>query len=153
MPYPKEIKYLIVNRLHEIIDNKIDIAKSAVESAKESRNSDTKSSAGDKHETGRAMMQIELEKNEVQLSKALELKQELNKINILKNSDKVEYGCLVLTNQGNYFISIGIGKLEINKEIYYAISLASPIGKLLQNKTIGDKVEFQEREITITKIL
>ena len=90
MPYPKDIKEQILNRLHGIIDNKVDIAKSAVESAKESRNSDTKSSAGDKHETGRAMMQIELEKNEVQLSKALELKHELNQINILKNSDKIE---------------------------------------------------------------
>ena len=153
MPKPKEIKDLIISRLHEIVDNKIDIAKSAVESAKESRNSDTKSSAGDKHETGRAMMQIELEKNEIQLSKALELKQELNKINILKKSDKVEYGGLVLTNQGNFFISIGIGKIEVNKETFYAVSLASPIGKLLHHKTIEDKVQFQEREITITNIV
>ena len=150
---PKEIKELIISRLHEIVGNKIDIAKSAVESAKESRNSDTKSSAGDKHETGRAMMQIELEKNEIQLSKALELKQELNKINILKNSDKVEFSSLVLTDQGKYFISIGIGKLEINKEVYYAISLASPIGKLLQSRTMGDKIQFQEREITIIEII
>jgi len=73
MPNLSEIKEQILNRLHEIVDNKIDIAKSAVDSVKESRNSDTKSSEGDKHETGRAMMQIEPEKNETQLSKALNI--------------------------------------------------------------------------------
>lgn len=149
----KEIKELIISRLHEIVDLKIETASSAVESAKESRNSDTKSSAGDKHETGRAMMQIELEKNEIQLNKALALKQELNQIIIRNKFKKVEYGSLVITDQGNYFISIGIGKLEISKEVYYAISLASPIGKLLQNKTTGDKVQFQEKEINIKEII
>lgn len=153
MSQDKRIKKLIISRLHEIIDNKIKVSKSAVESAKKSRNSDTKSSAGDKHETGRAMMQIELEKYETQLSKALLLKQELNKINIQKEYKKVEYGSLVITNQGHYFISIGIGKLEIDKETFYAVSLASPIGKLLQNRTIGNKIQFQEREFIITEIV
>ncbi len=153
MSTKEELKKIIINRLHEIVDLKIKTARSAVESAKKSRNNDTKSSAGDKHETGRAMMQIELEKNELQLSKALVLKQELSQINIKKEFKKVEYGSLVITDHGKFFISIGIGKLELSKETFFVISLASPIGKLLQNKTAGEKVQFQEREITIKVII
>lgn len=147
------LKKLIYEQLLKILDNKVKTAMREIESAKESREHDTKSSAGDKYETGRAMMQIELEKNEVQLSKAINLKRELSRIDIQKDYNKAEFGSLVVTNLGKYFISIGIGKIVVNKKNYYCISLASPIGKLLHNKKIGDKVQFQEREFTISDIL
>ena len=146
----KELKRQIYSQLLELIDKKIDTAKKAIESAKESRDNDTKSSAGDKYETGRAMMQIEMDKNEAQLSKAVNSKRELSQINIQKDYNRAEFGALVMTNHGNYFISIGIGKIEVNKENYYCISLASPIGNLLHNKKIGDKVQFKERELIIS---
>ena len=149
----KDIKHLIYTNILHTLDSKIETIKREIESAKESRNNDTKSSAGDKYETGRAMMQIELEKNEVQLSKTVKLKSELSKINVEKEYNKVEFGSLVVTTQGTYFISIGIGKIEINKETYYSISLASPIGKIFFNKKIGDKVQFQQREFEILKII
>ncbi|MEN8122694.1 MAG: 3-oxoacyl-ACP synthase [Bacteroidota bacterium] len=147
-----KIKQLILNQLHEIIDQKIETSKKAIKSAKEARDNDTKSSAGDKYETGRAMMQIELEKSEKQLNNSLNLKQDLSLIDIQKEYKRIEFGSLVITNQGNYFISIGIGKIEVNNENYYAISLASPIGKLLYNKKINDKFQFQEREFIIRNI-
>ena len=149
----KELKKQIYSQLLELTDKKIDTAKKAIDSAKESRDNDTKSSAGDKYETGRAMMQIEMDKNEAQLSKAVKLKRELSQINIQKDYNKAEFGSLVVTNHGKYFISIGMGKIEVNKENYYCISLASPIGKLLHNKKIGDKVQFQEREFIISDIV
>ncbi len=147
-----EFKLLIYNKLLNLLDEKIESAKMTIQSAKESRDNDTKSSAGDKYETGRAMMQMEIEKSEVQLSKTLKLKRELSQINIQKENKKVAFGSLVLSNQGNYFISIGMGKVEINNKVFFAISLASPIGKLLQNKTTGEKIKFNDKEITITDI-
>lgn len=148
----KNVKKLIYNHLLNELDEKVKTAKQAVISAKESRDSETKSSAGDKHETGRAMSQIELENSEVQLSKVVNLRIELSQIDIEKEYNRVELGSLVDTNQGIYFISIGIGKVEINDETYYAISLASPIGSHLHMKEIGDQIIFQEKEITINNI-
>ncbi len=147
------IKEKILSRLQEIVAQKIEIAESAVELVKEARDSDTKSTAGDKHETGRAMMQIEMEKNQVQLSKALFLKQELANINMTKEYNKAEFGSLVFTNQGNYFIAIGIGKLDIENKTYYSVSLASPIGGLLKDKETGDKIQFQEKGFIILDIV
>jgi len=149
----EEPKRLIYSKILKILDDKIETIKKEIESAKESRNNDTKSSAGDKYETGRAMMQIELEKNEVQLNKTIKLKRELSQIDIKKDCNKVEFGSLVETNYETYFISIGIGKIKIKNKNYYSISLASPIGKLLFNKKIGNKVKFQDKEFTIKSIV
>jgi len=153
MKITKEMKGLIIRHLDNMLDEKINAALSAIESVRQSRDSDTKSSAGDKYETGRAMMQIEFEKSQIQLAKAQDLKKELARINTQREFTKVQNGSLVITNQGVYFISIGIGKLVVNENIYYSISLASPIGQLLHDKTVGQKFKFQEKEFTIIKIL
>lgn len=147
-----QIKLQIYNSIIQLLDKKIDSAKTAIEMAKESRDSDTKSSAGDKYETGRAMMQMELEKNEAQRSKNFTLKNELSKIDIEKENTKVEFGSLVITDLGKYFISIGIGKIEIDNDSYYAISLASPVGKQLKDKKTGDSFHFQGKEMVIKGI-
>lgn len=145
------IKSHIIQHLHIYLDKKIASVTSAIQSAIESRDSDTKSSAGDKHETSRAMMQIELDQNEGQLNKLIKLKNEINQLDLNQDFNLVKSGSLVTTNEGQYFISIGIGKIEVNNQDYFAISLASPIGLLLKNKKPGDKLQFQEREIEITK--
>ena len=143
----------ILSELHKIIDQKIKIASLAIESAKESRDSDTKSSAGDKYETGREMMQIEIDKNTVQLSNAKQLKDEISKIDCKKNYDKTDFGSLLVTSQGMYFISIGIGKIIINDKMIFVISKVSPIGTILLNKKKGDIVLFQNNKIEILNIL
>ncbi len=147
------IKVQIYDQIKTILEAKASAAKLAIASAKESRDNDTKGSAGDKYETGRAMMQMEMDKSEMQLSKALSQISELSKIDLNRQYQKVEFGSLVLSSQGNYFISIGIGKIEVENTIYYAISLASPIGALLNKKSIGSVVSFQGKEITIKDIL
>ena len=148
-----KIKQQILNQIIEIIDEKVETAKQAIESARESRDNETKCTVGDKYETGRSMMQMEMEKNRVQLNKTLNLKNELSQINLNKKNNRVTLGSLVVATNGNYFIAIGIGKLMADNEIIYSISLASPIGKLLNNKKVGDKFKFQEKEIIITEIV
>ena len=135
------------------IEQRIQTAETALKQAREASNDDTKSSAGDKYETGRAMMQMEIDNNEMQLNKALQQQLELSKITLNQNSKKVEPGCVVITNHENYFISIAMGKMEIEGQVFYAISMASPVGTLLRNKVAGDQVDFQNRTIIIQQIV
>lgn len=148
----QEIKARIYVRLHKNLNQKITETHSAIQSITESRDADSKSSAGDKHETSRAMAQIELDKIQAQLAKLIATKNELERINLTRKFDKIESGSLVETNQGNYFIGIGIGKLEIENVAYFAISLDSPIGLALKGKSAGDKIMFQGREILIVSV-
>ena len=64
--------------------------------AQEAANDDTKSTAGDKHETGRAMMHLEREKGEMQLIEAEKLKSFLDRVDISKTYQTVQTGSLVL---------------------------------------------------------
>ena len=146
-------KKLIYNHLLSQLNIKINTARVSVENAKESRNNETKSSAGDKHETGRAMSQIELENTEAQLNKILDQVYQLSQISISTKHNRVENGSLVKTTQGVYFIFLGVGKLEVNNEIFYSISLASPIGMALHNKKIGENFHFQGKQIEILDIV
>jgi transcription elongation GreA/GreB family factor len=59
---------------------------------------------------------------------------------------------LVFTNQGIYFILIGLGKISVGGNNYYAISLASPIGMLFSKKKVGDEIDFQHQRLRINEI-
>jgi len=143
---------MIYEQLLKIVDSKVEIAQKELQAANESRNNETKSTAGDKHETGRAMIQLEIERLGVQLSKAVSLKEKLAQIDIQQIRNKVELGSLIITDQENYFISIGHGKLVIDNEDYYCISMASPIGELLIDQEVGSSVIFRKKELTIQEV-
>lgn len=147
------IKKLILTKIIEIIDTQIESTKLALEAAKESRDNETKCSVGDKYETSRTMMQLEVEKNRVLLNQSLKIKNQLTQIKLHKTSETIQFGNLVLTNHENYFIAFAVGKIEIGDNEYYCISLASPGGNLLKNKKRGDKIKFRGKELTITEVI
>ncbi len=136
----------------ELIQKQIDSIRSELASIEESRNNETKSSAGDKYETGRAMMQMAEEKSRMQLSKSNQLRLELQDIDPNNTHEKISKGSLVITDNGKYFISIGLGKVKMENEVYYCISTASPIGIQMREKVAGDLVEFGGRRIKINQV-
>ena len=147
------LKSKIYSIIEKSLVQKIEQAKSAIASAKETRDNDTKSSAGDKYETGREMMQAEIDKNEAQLSKNLQLINSIKKIDLNRKYGKIEFGSLVETNYGLYFISIANPKITIGQKDIFSVSLASPLGKALFKKQVGDKVMFNQREFIIENIV
>lgn len=147
------IKEKVYLQLQELTAQRVANAQKAMQSAEDSKSSQTKSSAGDKFETGRAMMQAEEERNRVQLAKALALQNNLAQVNRFNVSDTVVLGSLVVTKQGAYFLSIGIGKIIIDTITYFAISLESPIGQLLFGKKVGESISFRGKKITVQEIL
>lgn len=146
-------KQQLFDKIITLLDQRIEQAQQAIKSAKESRDNETKSSVGDKYETGRTLMQMEVEKNRVQLRKTEMLKAELLKIELHKKYSQVEFGSLIKTTQMNYFISAALGKIVLQNETFFCISLASPIGQMLHKKTVGDNFYFQGRSFEITDIL
>lgn len=137
----------------DFIDNRLETVKKAILEIEESLMAETKSSAGDKHETGRAMLQLEREKAGNQLAEIGKVKKALAKIDIEKQSSVIGLGSLVLTSQANYFIAISAGELKMKDQIVYAISPNTAIGQLLVGKTVGDKVFFRDKEIKIFEVI
>ena len=62
------IKKALQGALHHKIEEQLASLRKAISSIEESKLNETKSSAGDKFETGRAMMQMEQDKTESQLA-------------------------------------------------------------------------------------
>lgn len=146
------IKDQVIDTIKSILDKKTNTLITDIKSAQEAKNNDTKSSAGDKFETGREMIQIEISKNEAQLGALQMSLRSLLSINSDIVSDRVDFGSLVITDNGTYLISLGLGQIKVKDEAYFAISLASPIGKALKDKKINDVVTFQNSSFTILDI-
>ena len=146
------IREKIVQHIQSELGSKIEELRSAIEVARESRDNETKSSVGDKYETGRAMVQMELEKTQAQLAKTESLLTTLQKIDLQNPSTKIGFGSFVVSDSGNYFFSIAFGELKINNISVFCLSPLSPIGKVLAGKTAGEKVDFQNRSIQIKDV-
>ena len=147
------LKQQVHQNLSEQIEQRITNAKKAMEAAANARNKETKSSSGDKFETNRAMMHAQEERNKVQLIKAISLKNNLLQIKQFSVLDKIGLGCLVFTSEGKFYLSVGFGKLKVNGITIYAISRAAPIGKLLWNKCIGEKIIYNGKTLIIQDLI
>ncbi|MBS1936795.1 MAG: 3-oxoacyl-ACP synthase [Bacteroidetes bacterium] len=142
-------KATVVAHLEQLLAERLSASKEAITTTRASFAGDTKSSAGDKHEVGRAMVQQELDKLEAQRAHLLALQGELGRVPKDGSFMRVAFGSLVTTDQGMYFIAIGLGPVQVDGHTCYAISLASPIGQLLHGKAAGDAVSFNGRRIVL----
>jgi hypothetical protein len=147
----------IKQQLHALclayIEERIQGASQAIKFAQDSANEETKSSSGDKYETGRAMAQLEIEKINTQLNEAKKLKQNLLQLENTIATETAQPGSLVITSQGKFYISIPAGQFTIDGEIYFAISPSSPIAQELLYLTIGNRFMFNKKEFIIQQIL
>jgi transcription elongation GreA/GreB family factor len=144
------------NQLYELclkfIDQRIANATEALQQAQEASNDDIKSSAGDKFETGREMAQQDINRNKQLLADAQQQKSVLLSLADVAETEKVRAGSLVYTNNGNFYISISAGQLTLNNQPYFAVSAASPIGKLLIGKAKGEAFDFNGKKYKIDSI-
>lgn len=143
------IKSILYARCLAYVQERILTATEAMLSAQESANSESKSSAGDKYETGRAMAQLERDRHAQLLADAKRMLAELEKINPDTTTSVVVPGSLVQTSRGTFFLAISAGKLTHDGADYFAVSVASPIGALLMGKRVGETVVFNKMEYEI----
>jgi len=147
------IKQQLYNHCQGFVNNRLQTIKNTIAEIQESLLSETKSSAGDKHETGRAMLQLEREKAGNQLAEIQKVKEQLGKISVSKPSELVKLGSIVYTNNANYYLAISAGILKVKEESFYAIAPNTPIGKLLLTKKVGDSISFRDHTFTISSII
>lgn len=142
-------KEQLLKRCKSHVEQRLQTIETILLSNRKALESETKSTAGDKHETGRAHLQIEIEKAGTQLAEVLKMKNTLAKISLKTPSKKAHLGSLVVTNRRSYFLAVSAGNLLLENEQIYAVSLVSPIGKLLLGKEKGDRIVFNGTTLEI----
>ena len=135
------LKEKIHQACRQILQEKIDALKQNLQELHHSASNETKSTAGDKHETALAMLQIEQENKRTQL-KELQLQQvAFNKIDPANVSVVILNGALVETDKGYFFISVALGKVVLKALSVYALSPTSPLGQKMRGLRAGDTAE------------
>jgi len=126
-------KSVVIAELDKQLLTKLSYLTTNLEQAIVSRNSDTKSSAGDKFETSREMAQIEIHKIENEILKTQQFITDL--------ASKASQ--LIITDKGAFLISIPFGKVMVNTTEVFCISNSAPITKQLVNTEISANFEYR----------
>ncbi len=147
------LKLKIYNHCLTLINDKVAMLQQVLNDLKESGANETKSTAGDKHETALAMLQIEQANTRGQLQEVLAQKTALEKIDPTISATMIVNGSLVKTNRGYLFISIAAGKITIDGIHVISLSPQSPLGQKLMGLKVGDSVEINNTEYLIESIV
>ncbi len=147
-----DLKRALFDRCLQQVNDRITWLNQELEALKRSAESDTKSSMGDKYETGREMINLEKGKIAEQLADSLKMKQVLDGLDLNRRFNKCELGSLIRTKTTSYFLAISIGKVSVGKEDFFVISPISPIGQELLGKQVGESITFAGKSIEIMSI-
>ena len=145
-------KHQLFSECNRILYEKIKHLSSALNDLTQGGESDAKSSAGDKHETARAMLQIEHENISRQLNEVLNEKNDLRRSELGETSI-VTRGSVVKTNRGCLFVGIALGKITVDNIPVIVLSPQSPIGKKLLGLAVGASVVMNGTQYLIEEIL
>jgi transcription elongation GreA/GreB family factor len=146
------LKQTIHNYCLQIISDKIKLLQANLADLRQSAANETKSSAGDKYETARAMLHIEQENINRQLAEVLAQQTALQSMDITVQPNRIAMGSLVVTNQGALFISIPLGKITIENTIVIVLSPQSPLGAKLLGLAPGQSASINNRVYQIEEV-
>jgi transcription elongation GreA/GreB family factor len=146
-------KQKIYNQFRQMLETKINGLQQQLSDLKESTANETKSTAGDKYETARAMLQIEQDNTRRQLQETLEQQSIFTSIDISITSNEIIRGSLVKTNKGYLLISVALGKIVMDGITVIALSPQSPLGKQLMGLRVSDATTINNISYTIEELL
>jgi len=134
------------------ISQRINTARGAIDQAREAANSEEKSSAGDKYETGRAMGHLQQEMHARQLTEYLKELATLHSVNTEQLYSAGRPGAFLRGEGLAFFIAAGLGRHNIDGETIFFLSPNAPLARLLQNLTAGDHITSGQINTTIREV-
>jgi transcription elongation GreA/GreB family factor len=146
------MKHDILQRYHQILQDRIDIFRDMISDLTIDAQNDAKGSAGDKHETALSMMHIEQEKLNHKLKEILDQKAILDKIDASANHTKIALGSLVQANGMLLFISAALPKISVEDKTIIAVSPQSPLGSKLMGNEVGFEFEVNTTKFKIESV-
>jgi transcription elongation GreA/GreB family factor len=149
---PQELKFELQQQCKDLIKIRYENINKTITDIEQALRDESKGTSGDKHHTERAMLQIEREAAGKQLREIEKVMRQLDKVTISDISETIRLGSIIETNQANFFISISVGKLQVDDIIYLGIAPAAPIGLCLLGKGKNDQFNFNGLVYKIIKI-
>ncbi len=142
--------------VHGLLASRLEAARAAMMAAQASANEESKSSMGDKYETGRAMAQIDRDMYARQYDQNLQEMAVLDRINaasLTGGSGLVSLGSLVYTSLGWLYLAASLGTILFKDIPVMVVSAKSPIGRLVLGKQAGAIFVFQGKTHRLEQVL
>jgi len=136
----------------KLVRAKLNSIQIQLDAQKKDLNTTTKSSAGDKHETARAMIHLEQEKLGIQFKEVEKQVRNLSQIKFGLNSTP-QTGSLIQTDKALFYICIGLGSVKFNGVSIYVISPISPLAQAFLNAPDLKSITFNGMVYSIMGIV
>ena len=146
----REKKERVLNHLIELQTTSIESLKKEMLEAQKSANE--YGPPKDRYDAYRAQMLRKRDMFGQQLQKAAELRDVIRKISIDKVYDKAEFGSVVITDKNKIIVAIGLGKVKIDNEEFFAISPSVPVFRAMEGKAVGEQFEINGNTMNILDI-
>lgn len=147
------LKLKIHKHYNQLVQDRIDVFRDMILALTEDSKNDAKGSAGDKHETALSMMHLEQEKLNHKLSEVLAQKAILDKLDPLKETNRISLGSLVKANGIYLYMSAALPKISVDGISIIALSPQSPLGNKLMGNSLGFTFEINGTTYLIEEIL
>jgi hypothetical protein len=146
------MKQQIIHHYNHYLNDRINSLREMIVDLTEDSLNDAKGSAGDKHETGLAMMHLEQEKLNRKLLEVLDTQNKFLKIDYSIVSQQVILGSLIEANDTFFLMAIALPKIEVDGKSIFGMSPQSPLGELFVGKKVQEIVIFNKVSYKIGSI-
>jgi ElaB/YqjD/DUF883 family membrane-anchored ribosome-binding protein len=136
-------KQKVYQQFQQLLTDKLNRLQQQLAELKESTANETKSTAGDKYETTRALLQTEQDTVRKKIQEARDQQVLYHQIDSTVVSPVVRSGSLVKSSNGWFFIGVALGKIVIDNKTVIAISPFSPLGQSFMGLTANETIEIK----------
>ena len=147
------MREIILKHLMGHVDKDLEEAKARMASLKESLGAESKSSAGDKHETGRAMIHVEQERVQETVGRLEHMRGVLvQRATQGKAIQRVSPGALVETTGPWVLVGVPLGKVQLPDALVLCVGVEAPLAQQWHGAQPGDQVVLGSQQLTIQAI-
>ena len=150
--FMKSFKQKCIQHCNNYLNDRINSLREMIVDLTEDSLNDAKGSAGDKHETGLAMMHLEQEKLNRKLLEVIDTQNKFLKIDYSLVSNQIILGSLIETNDTYFLMAVALPKIEIEGKPVFGMSPQSPLGELFMGKKESDFVMFNNVKYSIRQV-
>lgn len=153
-PLKQELRAAVLAALESVMKSELAVASAQFEGLRESLEGEAKSTAGDKHETGRAMVQMEMEQAAGRLARLEEMVRNWSRLQPDRIRTEAGPGAVVSTSIGRFVVGLAWGAFEVNEnEVWRAISADAPLALAMRRCGEGDVLNFRGRSVEILQVV
>ncbi len=147
-----EIKQGLAKQSLELIALEIKGLEVQLDALQEANHNATKSSAGDKYETERELLNQSRGVLENQLHRLIRLESQIRTLKIETN-ERVVPGALVKLDMGMIWVSVAFGKVSYHGIDYQLVSADAPLVQAITGLGKGDSGHFNGNKVAIREII